>query len=101
MVGVGRCPIPIGIIRLVSARQCRWISIRLTAAQRAQAISTRATIERLFQKKVSVDYASWRPGDQRIYVSDIRRSAAELDWRPKTSLQDGLGKLSDWVQDLV
>ncbi len=58
-------------------------------------------IERSFQKTISVDYAPWRPGDQRIYVSDVRRAAEDLDWRPKTNLQDGLEKLGDWVHELL
>jgi CDP-paratose 2-epimerase len=58
-------------------------------------------ISRLFQKRLSVDYAPWRPGDQRIYVSDIRRAAADLGWYPKTNLSEGLTKLHDWVQDLI
>lgn len=58
-------------------------------------------IERLFKKKVKVDYAWWRPGDQRIYVSDVRRAAADLGWRPKTNLRDGLGKLCNWVQEFL
>jgi hypothetical protein len=32
-------------------------------------------IDRLLRKRISVDYyALWSPGDQRIYVSDIRRA---------------------------
>ena len=58
-------------------------------------------IERLFQRQISADHAPWRPGDQRIYVSDIRRAAADLGWRPKTNLSEGLTKLYDWVQELL
>jgi CDP-paratose 2-epimerase len=58
-------------------------------------------IDRLLRKRISVDYyALWSPGDQRIYVSDIRRAAADLGWRPKTDLHRGLAKLYDWVQEL-
>jgi CDP-paratose 2-epimerase len=48
-----------------------------------------------------VDYASWRPGDQRIYVSDIRRAGVDLGWLPKKDLRAGLTKLYDWVQELL
>jgi CDP-paratose 2-epimerase len=58
-------------------------------------------VDRLFQKQAWVDYAPWRPGDQRIYVSDIRRAAADLGWQPKTDLREGLEKLYDWVQDFL
>jgi CDP-paratose 2-epimerase len=58
-------------------------------------------LERLLRKSIRVEFAPWRPGDQRIYVSDIRRAAAELGWRPKTSLNDGIAKLHSWIQELL
>lgn len=42
--------------------------------------------------------ATWRPGDQRIYVSDIRRASELLDWRPTTSVGTGLDRLLYWVR---
>jgi len=46
---------------------------------------------------VEVGYGDWRPGDQRVYVSDIRRVHDELGWSPSTSLADGTGRLRDWL----
>lgn len=39
----------------------------------------------------------WRPGDQRVFVSDIRRAQAELGWQPAISPRDGIGDLYEWV----
>jgi CDP-paratose 2-epimerase len=39
----------------------------------------------------------WRPGDQRIYVSDIRRARDQLGWAPRTSWRNGIDQLHDWV----
>jgi len=58
-------------------------------------------VEALFGTRVHVNYADWRPGDQRIYVSDIRRATAELGWSPRTGLTDGLTKLHGWVEELL
>lgn len=46
-----------------------------------------------------VPYAcgDWRPGDQRIYVSDIRRAKRELQWEPRIGWQRGLELLYDWI----
>lgn len=41
--------------------------------------------------------ADWRPGDQRIYVSDIRRARKEFGWKPKVGVRQGLGLLYRWV----
>ncbi len=46
---------------------------------------------------VRFDWADWRPGDQRIYVSDIRRARRDLGWQPTVGRQEGLDRLYDWV----
>jgi CDP-paratose 2-epimerase len=40
----------------------------------------------------------WRPGDQQVYVSDIRKAEAELGWKPQVSPQEGLKRLWEWVK---
>jgi len=42
-------------------------------------------------------HADWRPGDQRIYVSDIRRAAAELGWSPRFDVATGVNRLQELV----
>ncbi|MEO6392207.1 MAG: NAD-dependent epimerase/dehydratase family protein [Pyrinomonadaceae bacterium] len=44
-------------------------------------------------------FANPRPGDQRVYVSDIRRAATELGWQPKTTVRAGLDLLYDWIAE--
>lgn len=39
----------------------------------------------------------WRPGDQKVYVCDIRRARRELGWSPKVGVGQGLGLLWDWL----
>jgi CDP-paratose 2-epimerase len=39
----------------------------------------------------------WRPGDQRIYVSDIRKAERKLGWIPKVAVTDGLQRMiEEW-----
>jgi CDP-paratose 2-epimerase len=47
--------------------------------------------------EIEVSYAGWRPGDQHIFVADIRKAEQELGWRPKTSKQEGVRRLYEWV----
>ena len=42
-------------------------------------------------------YADWRPSDQRIYVSDIRKAKRELGWEPVVGPEEGMKALVDWV----
>jgi len=54
-------------------------------------------LTRLAGRALQVQYGDWRPGDQPIYVSDIRKAAQELQWAPKVAPQDGVEKLWKWV----
>jgi CDP-paratose 2-epimerase len=39
----------------------------------------------------------WRPGDQPIFVSDIRKAQRRLGWAPRVSPEAGVGRLHRWV----
>ena len=43
--------------------------------------------------------STWRPGDQRVYVSDIRKAKRELGWEPKIGVAEGLDKLWAWLRE--
>jgi CDP-paratose 2-epimerase len=58
----------------------------------------RPILERLFGRELVATFADWRPGDQRTYISDIRRAKQDLDWAPKISVEEGVAKLHQWVQ---
>jgi CDP-paratose 2-epimerase len=54
-------------------------------------------IEERQGRKLSCRFADWRPGDQKVFVSDIHRSQSELGWKPRTDCIRGLGLLYDWI----
>jgi CDP-paratose 2-epimerase len=47
--------------------------------------------------KIPVRYDDWRPGDQKVYVSNIHRAEAELGWTPQIPAMEGVARLYDWV----
>lgn len=57
----------------------------------------RPMLEKLVGHPVEAQFGTWRPGDQRIYVSDIRKAQRELNWEPRVGVQEGLQRLADWV----
>lgn len=46
---------------------------------------------------VAYEEADWRPGDQKVYVSDIRKAKEDFGWAPKICVKQGLDRLYDWV----
>lgn len=54
-------------------------------------------IEKRRGGKLPYTFSQWRPGDQKCFVSDIRRVERELGWKPATGCQQGLEQLYDWV----
>jgi CDP-paratose 2-epimerase len=47
-----------------------------------------------------VEYDEFRPGDQRIYVSDIRKVQQELGWSPRVGIAEGLRRMVEsWGTD--
>lgn len=54
-------------------------------------------LESLRGRPLEVSYHAWRPGDQKVFVSDIRRAKADLGWEPSVSVEDGIRRLFEWV----
>lgn len=48
-------------------------------------------------RKIPVRYDDWRPGDQKIYISNIHKAEAELEWTPQIPASEGVARLYDWV----
>lgn len=56
-----------------------------------------AYIERRRGSALPFTFAEWRPGDQKVFVSNIRRAQVELGWTPKIDSSRGMQLLYDWV----
>ncbi|PZC45437.1 MAG: CDP-paratose 2-epimerase [Chloroflexi bacterium] len=54
-------------------------------------------LENLAGRELSIAYDDWRPGDQRVYVSDIRKAEADFQWSPEIMPKEGLEHLWEWV----
>jgi CDP-paratose 2-epimerase len=52
---------------------------------------------RLVGYTIPVSRSGWRPGDQRVYVSDVRKAGRELGWQPRVGVEEGVRRLYEWV----
>ena len=56
-------------------------------------------LEELTGRVIPVGRGDWRPGDQKVFVADVRKAARELGWTPKVSVEEGVRKLFEWVRE--
>ncbi len=55
-------------------------------------------LEKALGRSVPVSYGDWRPGDQRVYISDIRKAERLLGWKPRIGVEEGIARLVEWVK---
>jgi CDP-paratose 2-epimerase len=54
-------------------------------------------LEELLGRRIDVSYSDWRPGDQKVYISDIQKARDELGWSPRVGVAEGVRRLVDWI----
>jgi CDP-paratose 2-epimerase len=53
-------------------------------------------INSLQDRPLKVEMSDWRVGDQRYYVSDIRKFRAATGWAPRVNVREGVKRLHHW-----
>jgi CDP-paratose 2-epimerase len=48
---------------------------------------------------LQITFSDWRPGDQPVYISDVRKAREKFGWSPRTDWQTGVRKLIQWVKE--
>ena len=56
-------------------------------------------LEEFLERKIPIRRADWRPGDQKVFVADIRKAQHELGWEPKVGVREGVERLIRWVEE--
>jgi CDP-paratose 2-epimerase len=56
------------------------------------------TISECLGRRPEVEFAPWRVGDQRFFVSDTRKFAAATGWSPRVGVGEGLTELLGWLR---
>lgn len=73
-------------------------------AQTLSLLELVSLLEEKFGRKLKYDFDDWRPGDQLVFISDIREAKADFNWEPLVNVDNGVTKLVDWLsqnKDLV
>ena len=61
----------------------------------------RPRLEQYVGRSLQVALDEWRPGDQPVYISDIREAARDFGWQPRVDIDAGLRRLWEWAQHLT
>jgi len=55
-------------------------------------------LEKKLDKKIRYKFDSWRPGDQKIFISNNTKLKRDLGWSPRIGISEGIDLLIDWVK---
>ncbi len=55
-------------------------------------------LEKELGREIPVARESWRPGDQRVFIADIRKASRDFGWKPRIGVEEGIRKLFEWVR---
>ena len=56
-------------------------------------------LEKLLGREIPTMSGDWRPGDQPVFISDIRKAKQMLGWTPKVGVEEGISRLFNWVKE--
>ena len=60
-----------------------------------------AFLEGRLGRELEMAFGEWRPGDQKVYISDIRKAERDFGWRPQVGVEEGVERLWRWVRENV
>ncbi len=58
-------------------------------------------LKKEMKKEIEYDFSEWRPGDQKVFISDNTKLKKELGWSPAISKERGIKKLIGWIEDNI
>jgi len=56
-------------------------------------------LENKLNKKITYVFSDWRPGDQKIYISDISKIYNDINWTPAICATKGIDNMLEWTQN--
>lgn len=60
-----------------------------------------AEIERILGRSIEFCFKEWRPGDQKIFISNNTKAKKHFGWEPTIGYKEGLNKTRDWTEEVL
>ena len=58
-------------------------------------------IEEKMNKNLKYSFDEWRPGDQKVYISNIKKAKEILGWEPEYNVNKGIDALYNWIKENI
>jgi len=56
-------------------------------------------LEKTLNKKIHIEFYNWRPGDQKIFISNNKKFIKDTNWKIKIDKFEGMHRLIKWVEE--
>lgn len=53
----------------------------------------------ILERPIEAIYSEWRPGDQKVFVADIRQAEIDFGWLPQIGIEEGISRLCAWIRE--
>lgn len=55
-------------------------------------------LSKRFEKEIIPLKGDWRPGDQKVFISNIDKVKNDLGWAPQVDIHEGINKMAEWIE---
>jgi CDP-paratose 2-epimerase len=62
-------------------------------------LELRPILEQKLGRSLTATHHAWRLGEQKVFISDNRKAARLLDWRPRMEVDEGISRLVAWARE--
>src|SRR5256712_2930604 len=87
-----------GILRFAGKTRLSGEVFKLGIDEASEILHLGETVRKLTRSSSAIRFHPFPKGDHRRRLPDTRRSTKEIDWSPKTDLENGLNRTIDWLK---
>lgn len=58
-------------------------------------------LSKILKREIEYEFFPWRPGDQKVFISDNTKLKNELLWKPRISVKEGVKDLINWIRENI
>jgi UDP-glucuronate decarboxylase len=88
----------IGVLRLAGTNRLSGEALNMGTDEECRILDLAETVRKLTGSSSTIQFLPFPKGDHRRRLPDTTRATKEIDWSPKTDLEDGLTRTIHWLK---